>query len=318
MGSVQQMQSTVTTMISEGVWQNIVFSLLVVALLLVTHQLTARVLARRVADPARLYHLKHVAGYLAATVGLVWVGWIWFHTGLAPLAEFLALIGAGLIIALHDTIANLTGWIFIVWRRPFQVGDRVEIDGRIGDVVDLRLFQFSIVEVGGERVGGEQSTGRILHIPNGKVMREILSNYEIAFPYIWDEVPIQVTFESNWREAKAILTRVCDKLAKPHAEEAAKKTKEATRRYLLHTGTLTPIVYCSIGDSGVKLALRYVVPPRARRNLQQEICEEILTEFGHRSDIDFAYPTLRYYHRGLEDPAAGPGAALPPRGGGEK
>src|SRR3989441_12617332 len=110
---------------------------------------------------------------------------------------------SGLAIALKDPVTNLAGWIFIVWRRPFEVSDRVEIGGHKGDVIDIRLLQFTLNEIG-NWVNADQSSGRIIHIPNGKVFTEPVANYDKGFKYIWNEVPVLVTFESDWRQAKAI------------------------------------------------------------------------------------------------------------------
>ena len=93
---------------------------------------------------------------------------IWF-AGLERLATFAGILGAGLAVALHDTIANIAGFLFIMLRRPFEVGDRIEIEGVAGDVIDIRVFQFSLLEIG-NWVDADQSTGRIVQVPNGKVL----------------------------------------------------------------------------------------------------------------------------------------------------
>src|SRR5207247_865051 len=95
---------------------------------------------------------------------------------------------------------------FILWRRPFEVGDRVQIGPHAGDVIDLGLFQFTLNEIGAW-VNADQSTGRIIHVPNGKVFTDPVANYNKGFRYIWNEVPVVVTFESDWRKAKQILGR---------------------------------------------------------------------------------------------------------------
>jgi small-conductance mechanosensitive channel len=224
---------------------------------------------------------------------LIVVGSIWFQ-GIASLSTFLGLASAGLAVALHDSIANIAGFFFIESRKPFRVGDRIEIEGVKGDVIDVRLFEFSIVEVG-NWVDADQSTGRIVHLPNSLAMRSPLHNYNIGFEYIWNEIPVLVTFESNWKKAKAILQRV----AKDHAEAltagAAEQVRHAARKYLIVAGTLTPIVYTTVKDSGVMLTIRYIVNPRQRRGTEQEMWEDILDSFAMEPDIDLAYPTTRFY-----------------------
>lgn len=103
-------------------------------------------------------------------MGALVVARLWF-VGLQSLSTFLGLLTAALAIALQDPIVNLAGWLFLIWRRPFRVGDRIQIGDIRGDVIDMRIFQFSLLEIG-NWVNADQSTGRVIHVPNGKVFRE--------------------------------------------------------------------------------------------------------------------------------------------------
>ena len=103
-------------------------------------------------------------------VGLVSLGFIWLEA-FDNLPTYLGLVSAGIAIGLSDLLKSIAGWVYIVVRRPFRVGDRVEVAGSKGDVVDIRLFRFSLIEVGGW-VDADQSTFRLLHIPNGRVFTE--------------------------------------------------------------------------------------------------------------------------------------------------
>jgi len=90
------------------------------------------------------------------------------------------LLSAGIAIALKDVFVNLAGFIFIMWRQPLEVGHRIQIGEVAGDVVDIRPFQFTILEIG-NWVDADQSTGRMIHIPNGKIFTENLANYHFGF-----------------------------------------------------------------------------------------------------------------------------------------
>jgi small-conductance mechanosensitive channel len=205
------------------------------------------------------------------------------------------LITAGLAIALRDPLVNLAGWVFIIWRKPFVVGDRIQIGNNSGDVIDVRIFQFTLMEIG-NWVDAEQSTGRIMHIPNGKIFNEVQANYTTGFNYIWNEIPVLVTFESDWKKAKGILTSIINKDAEHLSGTAEEKIKEASRKFMIFYTKLTPIVYISVKDSGVMLTIRYFCDPRRRRESEEKIWEDILIEFSKCDNIDFAYPTQRFYN----------------------
>lgn len=206
----------------------------------------------------------------------------------------MGLLSAGLAIAFKDLLVNFWGWLFILIRKPFVVGDRVEIGGVTGDVIDIRIFQFSVIEIG-NWVDADQSTGRIIHIPNGIIFSKPQANFTAGFEYIWNEVPVLITFESNWKKAKEILTGAVNTHAVHLSEEAERQIKEAAKKFLIFYKKLTPIVYTSVKDSGVMLTMRYLCHVRKRRSSEEAIWEDVLEHFSKCTDIDFAYPTRRFY-----------------------
>lgn len=276
----------------------ILLTLVIVLILVLVSRWMQSLLRRKVADLTQRYYWSRVVTYAVVLLGILIIARVWVE-GIQPLFTYLGIFGAGLAIAMHDTVANIVGWIFILWRRPFQVGDRVEIGGTIGDVIDIRLFQFSVLEVG-QWVDADQSTGRIVHIPNGKVQREPLANYTKGFKYIWHEIPVLITFESNWKAAREILEEIVREHVDRLSAGAEEQIRQAARKYMIFYGKLTPIVYLTVRDSGVQLTMRFMVNPRRRRGTEEEIWEAILEEFGQRDDIEFAYPTIRYFDNRME------------------
>ena len=246
---------------------------------------------RRVRDPWSRYRWRKGLTYLVAVIGAIIIGRMWFPA-VQSLATFLGLLSAGLAIALKEPVSNLAAWAFIIWRRPFEVGDRIQIGSHAGDVIDLGLFQFTLNEIGAW-VEADQSSGRIIHVPNGKVFTDPVANYNKGFPYIWNEVPVLVTFESDWRKAKQLLTKIAIKHAEHLTAQAEQELLTASRQYLINYRKLTPIVYTKVTDSGVQLTIRYLIEPRKRRGTEHAIWEEILTEFADVPDIDLAYHTVR-------------------------
>ena len=215
------------------------------------------------------------------------------------MGTFLGLLTAGIAIALRDLIADIAGWLFILTRRPFEVGDRIEIGGQRGDVVDVSAFKFAIIEIG-NWVDADQSTGRVIHIPNADVFRKPIANSTLEFPFLWNEVPVLVTFESDWRRAKKLLLGIVQKRAGPLVAQAERSLKHSNRKLLIRFTKLTPTVYTDVRDSGVMLTIRYLCPPRRRRSTAEEIWEDILDAFSAEACIDLAYPTMRAYVNAVE------------------
>jgi len=244
-------------------------------------------------DVKKRYRLTKTIGFAAVGAGLLMLCLVWIN-GMQSLITFLGLISAGLAIALKDLVVNAAGCVFILLRRPFEVGDRVAIGGHAGDVIDLRVFQFTLLEIGNWS-DGEQSTGRVIHIPNGKAFTETVANYSKGFRYIWNEIPVLVTFDSDWRLAKATLQRIANIHTEHLSKEAETRVREASRRFMIYYSKLTPTVYTDVRDSGVQLTVRYLCQPQRRRDSIQAIWEDILTEFARIPAINLAYPSRRVY-----------------------
>ncbi|MBT4484469.1 MAG: mechanosensitive ion channel [Candidatus Latescibacteria bacterium] len=281
--------------ISPELSEKLIFSIALFLILSIGKFLSNLIVKKRISDVKRVYRFRRVILYIYTLLMFLLIGRIWIK-GVDSLTTFLGLASAGLAIAMHDTIANITGWFFIMSLKPFKVGDRIQIGETAGDVIDIRFFQFSIVEIG-NWVDADQSTGRIIHIPNSKVLREPLANSQIGFEYIWNEIPVLITFESNWKKAKKILGKIAQDNAEHLSKGAKEQISQAAEKYLIFFGKLSPIVYTTVKDSGVLLTVRYLVNPRQRRTTEQHIWEATLDAFAKTDDIELAYPTTRFYSK---------------------
>lgn len=289
--------------LSPAVQTHLLVTIVVIGVLWILQRIVLAIAYRRFTDPWTRYRWRKTIAYLFLAIGILVIGREWLE-GFKSLATFLGIVSAGVAIALKDPLANLAGWAFLVWSRPFEVGDRIEIAKHRGDVIDMHLFQFTLNEIGGW-VDADQSTGRIVHIPNQLVFTEAVANYDKGFKYVWNEVPVLVTYESNWNKAKEILTQIAFKHAQHLTAEAERDLLAASRQYLINYKKLTPIVYTSTTASGILLTVRYLIEPRRRRGTVSAIWDEILTEFGKAKDIELAYHTVRSFANPIEGKIVG-------------
>ena len=276
------------------------------------------VVNRQIKEPQSRYRWRKASWYTVTVAGILLVGRVWIE-GVQTLVTYLGLVSAGIAIALRDPIVNWFGWVFIGWRRPFAIGDRVRIDGRTGDVIDIGMSTFSLLETA-EEGAGEQATGRIIHIPNAKVFTEPLTNVTQGFSYVWNEIPITVTFESDWREAKRILRDIASEQVETVGAEALRWIREASTKFLIRSANVAPVVYTRIVSDGIELTVRYMCEARTRRTTQEALSEAILDAFIEAPKIDFAYRTTRIFRQNEEgkpllsrdDTASGSAGAPPP------
>jgi len=289
--------------LSPAVQSHLLVTIVVIAGLWLLERVVLAVVYRRFTDPWTRYRWRKSVTYLFLAIAVLVIGREWLE-GFKSLATFLGIVSAGIAIALKDPLANLAGWAFLVWSRPFEVGDRIEIAKHKGDVIDVHLFQFTLNEIGGW-VDADQSTGRIVHLPNQLVFTEAVANYDKGFRYVWNEVPVLVTYESNWRKAKEILTAIAFRHAEHLTAEAERDLLAASQQYLINYKKLTPIVYTNTTPSGILLTIRYLIEPRRRRGTVSAIWDDILSEFGQAKDIELAYHTVRSFSNPIEGKVVG-------------
>ncbi len=271
--------------------QKILYTITTLLALSIIYKYLLKFLHKKIDDVQKYYKTRKNITYIYFFIVLVISFFIWFE-GLDNLSTYFGLLSAGIAIALKDFITNFASFLFIILRKPFEVGDRIEIDGVAGDVIDQRPFQFTIMEIG-NWVHADQSTGRIIHIPNNKILTHPIANYSKGFSHIWNELEVLITFESDWKKAKIILGNIADKYNSDFSKNAEKELLEASKKFMIFYNNLTPIVYTNVQSDGVLLTLRYLTNPRARRSSSEKLWEEILEAFEKEQNIQLAYKTMR-------------------------
>jgi small-conductance mechanosensitive channel len=238
------------------------------------------------------------ASYIATLIFVVILILIWAETT-QQWTTILSVLGAGIALALHEVLLNIAGWVYIVLRHPYSTGDRIDFGDVKGDVIDIRVFQTTLLEIG-NWVDGDQSTGRLVNVPHGRIFRDTLYNYTQGFEYIWNEVSVIITFESDWEKARSMLLKFGEEESQDVQQQVKKKIDRMAREYLIYYKNFSSIVYTKIEDSGVKLTLRYLTGAKRRRGGQDVLSRKVLKAFKDTSGIEFAYPTYRIYKRGEE------------------
>ena len=298
------------TGLSPSVQGNLFETAVTVASLWLLRVLVLRIVARRgervAAEDASFsrsfYQWRQGTAYVSYGLAFLLVGRIWVES-FESLATVFGLISAGLAVALKDPLLNFAGWLFIVWRKPFELGDRIELGKYRGDVVGQGMFTFSLMEIG-NWVDADDRTGRLLVAPNGAVFTEVIANYSKGwFEHVWNELAVIVTFESNWRAAQELLADIAMRKGADPKHVRESRADRLSQEFLFLQANCEPRVFVSVADIGVTLTLRYMCMPFERRRSAEGVWMEVLDAFGAREDIDFAYPTLRTFNHRTEGKA---------------
>lgn len=258
-------------------------------------------------DANRQFNIRRTTHVIIGAICALMLFKVWVAST-SDFSTYFGLVSAGLAIALQDVIVSLVGWIFIMVVKPFQIGDRIQVADHSGDVTDLRMFQFSLMETG-HWINADQATGRILHFPNSYVFKNVIANYNAGFDFIFVEIPIMVTFESDWKKALGILENVLRHEIGAENHEATRQIRRAARNMKLYFSHTDSRVLTSVADSGVVLTLRFLCRVTERRVKEQAIWKAVLEAFGKEDSIDFAYPTQRFYTNHIEGKSQAGGPA---------
>lgn len=268
-------------------------SLVVAAILLgtfVLSRITSRIAKNFVSEPARLYNInrliRRIFGILALTLIIGF-----FSPRIGDIMTILTVVGAGIAIALREALLSLAGWFYISLMKLYAPGDRIEVNGITGDVLDIRLFKTTLLEIR-NWVDADQNTGRLVHFPNGWLFLHAVQNFSHGFNFIWNELPVTLTFRSDWNRARDIMAEFANETARMVEHQASQELRQLSREYLIHYSILTPFVYVRIVDNGVRLTLRYLCDVRKRRGTEHALTISILEAFSNETNIEFAYPMI--------------------------
>ncbi|MBE0524803.1 MAG: mechanosensitive ion channel, partial [Methanosarcinales archaeon] len=246
----------------------------------------ATLIKRRIQDVKQRYSLRKTISTLIsiATAGILIT--VWFRETTSLIVAY-GIISAGIAIALQDLLKSVAGGVIIFISGSFKAGDRIQVGNEIGDVLDIKIFYTSLMEIR-EWIDGDQYSGRIIQLPNSFVLNSTVKNYTRDFSFIWDEIHLMFTFDSNWKKAQDITLKITREITDQFKTSAKNELIGLEDKYLITSADVEDTIYTQITDNWIDMRLRYVVDPRKRRNIKHSINEKLLEAFALEKDIEIA------------------------------
>lgn len=252
----------------------VIATVLVVIVVILAVRMVQRVLGRNIDNVERRYHLRKLATLGGYILGIFLLS-IVFSDKLANLTIFLGVAGAGVAFALQEVIVSVAGWVAMSFGRLYNVGDRVQLGGIKGDVIDIGVLRTTLMECGAW-IDGDQYNGRVVRVANSFIFKEPVYNYSSDFPFLWDEITIPVRYGSNYELARQGFQKILDDVTGEHARHLKGEWRKMTGKYMLEDAQLTPMVTLSMKGNWAEYALRYVVDYKKRRSTKDDISVRIL------------------------------------------
>ncbi|MEJ1222895.1 mechanosensitive ion channel family protein [Sediminicola sp. 1XM1-17] len=186
----------------------------------------------------------------------------------------IGLFTAGITFTLQELILSIAGSFYIFAVRVYTPGDRIEINGIKGDVIDIDSIYTTIMEMG-EWVSSDNYSGRIVKISNAFVFKGPIKNYSMDFPFVWDELDILVTYSSDVELAKKIVLDTSNELLSAYAEGSKSKWAELVERYYIENALLEPTIAIKLTDNWIVLNVRYITDFKLRRGTKHKLFDSI-------------------------------------------
>ena len=246
--------------------------------------------AKRIRTPRTRYSFKKTISILNLVAFLMVAVTIWVENIQSLLVAY-GLIGAGVAVGLQDFFKNLLGGITIFVTGIYSVGDRVEISSKYGDVIDIGLLYTTILEIK-EWVAGDLPTGRLTTIPNGYVISNTINNFTKDHNFIWDEIHVPITYDSDWKEAGNIIQGIVSRETRSVTDQAEKEIASLEERYYFSKQAVEPAIFLTLTDNWITFNIRYITEVRQRRLLHNKLSRIILNEIQKSKNIKIASTTL--------------------------
>jgi small-conductance mechanosensitive channel len=239
-------------------------------------RVSQRAVGRYVTDTNARYRARKLVAFLGYVVGAGVLVTI-FSAQLGGLTVAFGVAGAGVAFALQEVIASVAGWVAISFGNFYSPGDRVQLGGIKGDVIDVGMLRTTVMEIG-QWVKGDLYNGRIVRIANSFVFKEPVFNYSADFPFLWDEIIVPVRYGSDWQLARQMLERVVDEVCRDYALHSLAAWKVAVKKYMLEDAKVEPMITLIANDNWLEFTARYVVDFRKRRWVKDRLFTRILEE----------------------------------------
>ncbi|MDV7138435.1 mechanosensitive ion channel [Maribacter sp. TH_r10] len=186
----------------------------------------------------------------------------------------IGLFTAGLTFTLQELILSVAGSFYIFFVRVYKPGDRIEINNIMGDVIDIDSIYTTIMEMG-EWVSSDNYSGRIVKISNAFVFKGPIKNYSMDFPFVWDELNILVTYDSDIEMAKEIIQGSAVELLSDYTDKSKANWAKMVERYYIENAKLDPTLAIGLTDNWITINLRYITDYKLRRSTKHRLFESI-------------------------------------------
>lgn len=260
----------------------IIAGILAIIIVISLVKIIQKAVSKKVKDSDTRYRVRKSVSFFGYLIA-VFVLTIIFSDKLGGLTVAFGVAGAGIAFALQEVIASFAGWFAISFAKFYKPGDRVQLGGIKGDVIDVGILRTTLMELG-QWVNGDLYNGRVVRIANSFVFKEPVFNYSGDFPFLWDEITIPVKYNSDYKFARELLQQISNEILQNYSDDAKSAWSELVEKFLIEDARIDPMITIIANDNWVEYTIRYVVDYKARRITKDRLFSRILSAFDENKD----------------------------------
>ncbi len=272
------MSGFITTLLNEPVIVKILIGLVGVIIILGLAQILQRTLTKSIENPDLRFRMRKLIGFLGYLLAVLFLAGE-FSNQLHSVTVALGVASAGIAFALQEVIVSVAGWMALSFGRFYKIGDRVQLSGTAGDVIDIGIFSTTLMEIG-EWVKSDLYTGRVVRIANSFVFTEPVYNFSADFPYLWDEIVLPIKYGSDIQMARAIIQGAAGEVVGEFIQPAQTRWKEMYKKFRLEHESVEPMTTLVANDNWLEFTLRYISEYKKRRVTQDRLFEIIVNNIA--------------------------------------
>ncbi|GAB4250223.1 MAG: mechanosensitive ion channel [Vicingaceae bacterium] len=251
-----------------------------------------KALFKKIEDNTNKYRTNKFTQFIGYFLSIILITFV-YSEKLGGLTVAFGVAGAGIAFALQEVIVSFAGWIGIMSGRFYKIGDRVQLGNVKGDVIDIGVFQTTLMEIG-NWIDGDLYNGRIVVLSNSIVFKEPVFNYSRDFPFLWDEIKIPIMYGSNYDMAKKIIIDSAYQVVGEFSKNAKKTWKEMVGKFMIEDATTDPFVTLIATDNWMEYTLRYPVDFKSRRKTKDQLFTLIVNNIeASNNEIKLASATFQ-------------------------
>lgn len=252
-------------------------AILVTFLILLMVRFTQAIVSGKIEDKDMRYKTRKaisLVGYVFTLLAAITI----FSDQITNLAVIIGALSVGIGFALRELIQSLIGWAVVSFGGLYKPGDRIQIGGIMGDVIDIGPLTTTVMECGAW-VNSDLYNGRVVYVSNSLVLKEHIFNYTLDFPFIWDEIVVPVKTDSDHRLARSIIEAAGKNIQAEIMDAAKDAWDNFVRHHRADDEKLESVVTMSFDSNWIEFTLRYIANGRVRRSTKDKLFTSILEGF---------------------------------------